>query len=89
MQADKVLVDSQKLLDDKNIFGLMRGVVLSDYNQNWTKFLVKQMHKKCWVIDVFWLHIESICSLFSEDNEDDDFTLGEELCSSWTKQKTE
>ncbi len=32
-QADKVLLDSQMLLDDEDLFGLIRGVVLSDCKQ--------------------------------------------------------
>ncbi len=32
-QADKALIDSQLLLDDRDLFGSMRGVILSDYEE--------------------------------------------------------
>ncbi len=34
-QADDALIDSQLLLDDQDLFGSMRGVVLSDCKEEW------------------------------------------------------
>ncbi len=34
-QADKALIDSQLLLDDRDLFGSMRGVILSYCKEEW------------------------------------------------------
>ncbi len=44
-RADKALLDSQKFLDNHDLFGSMRGDILSVCEQELDDFLVKQIQK--------------------------------------------
>ncbi len=45
-QADEALLDSQKLLNDEDLFGSIRGVVLSNYEQVWDEIFGKTNTEK-------------------------------------------
>ncbi len=45
-QADKVLLDSQMLLDDEDLFGSIRGVVLLDCKQEMDEVFGKTITEK-------------------------------------------
>ncbi len=60
-QAVEALLDFQKFFDNKDLFGSMRGVILSDHEQELDDFFVKLIQK---VMMSFWGKHVSIFHFF-------------------------
>lgn len=73
-RADDALHDSQLLLDDQDLFGSMRAVMVSNCDEE--------------LDEVFGdTNTERSDELLSDDDENDEFTLGDAVLFAWKKRK--
>ncbi len=79
-RAEEELLDSNKFFDNGDLFGSMRGVILSDCE---TKFSEKQTQEKWWFFEInmlllhtFFKLVWNFCIIFCNHGEDLKFTLG-------------